>query len=789
MANKAAVGESVGTDAFALHCRGEVRLFCGDTDCTPRSKKGRALLAVLAAEQRPLSRVKIIDLLWSDRREEQARASLRTLLADIKEQFNSRFDDLLVVDRERVALASGVRTDLTDPSLARSAGELFEGLDHIDPELDEWLRVERERWASSGMGTGTAAAVAASAPARERRVHRPVLLIAVLALVVAAAALLAWRPWVAAPEPVLAVLKFRDITGKNALLADGLAEQLRIELAQYPPLGIVAAESSEADLLQGKDARTIADLLDATHLLEGRILPVEGQVQLNLRLIEGDTGKTVWTMGVEASGPAVVMGPNPIVPAIATLVSDVATQAAPKQALLADAQAYQLLFKARSLMNYEADNGQEAREILLQILARYPNFVPALVSAAECTMEMSDHTAHRGLLPLAEARRQAARFAQRAIDVAPNYGPAYGAMAAAYMDTDAMVPYQRRALELSPGSDVEMHNWARVLAYQGNWAGALEQQRRAARLDPLGAVSQWALAEALVNNGRKAEARQVLDRFFARAVTRTMRLQMTASTEIDLFGDWSRAYVAGRLALKEAPDDTWTLRINLWPTLLLYGADPALPFAGAEDSLPYLILTDDEQGVVSRVRSFGAEFWRIGYETSAAAHYLLSKNRADALVAAYDSSRAAGMARDSREFLIPELVVALRRQGRMTDAARLVRAVEKQTVTQKGVAPARAAIGWAITHALAGRREAAIRAMRYAHENIWWTASLILDHPYNLVAFESLRSDPHFIALVRDYDRWVERERKELVRQARESGLTPPAPTAPPRAILRSSRA
>ena len=148
MADRPGTGELIGAGAFALHCRGDVRLYFGDADCTPKSKKSRALLAILAAEQRPLSRLKIIDLLWSDRQEEQARASLRTLLADLKEQFKSHFDDLLVVDRERVALSPGVRTDLNDPSIVRPAGELFEGLDHIDPELDEWLRVERVKWAA-----------------------------------------------------------------------------------------------------------------------------------------------------------------------------------------------------------------------------------------------------------------------------------------------------------------------------------------------------------------------------------------------------------------------------------------------------------------------------------------------------------------------------------------------------------------------------------------------------------------------------------------------------------------
>jgi DNA-binding SARP family transcriptional activator len=122
-----------------------VRLHLGGEDYTPKSKKGRALLAVLAAEERPLTRTKIIDLLWSDRQEEQARASLRTLLSDLREQFGSHFEEVLAVDRERVVLGHRVQDDLAAAAVCRSAGELFEGLDHIDPQLDEWLRLERQR--------------------------------------------------------------------------------------------------------------------------------------------------------------------------------------------------------------------------------------------------------------------------------------------------------------------------------------------------------------------------------------------------------------------------------------------------------------------------------------------------------------------------------------------------------------------------------------------------------------------------------------------------------------------
>ncbi len=68
---------------------------------TLRSRKGRALLAFLAsAKNHESSRAIQIGLLWSDRGHDQARASLRQCLFEIR----SEADGLIIVDGERIAL-------------------------------------------------------------------------------------------------------------------------------------------------------------------------------------------------------------------------------------------------------------------------------------------------------------------------------------------------------------------------------------------------------------------------------------------------------------------------------------------------------------------------------------------------------------------------------------------------------------------------------------------------------------------------------------------------------------
>lgn len=109
-----------------------------DRDVTPRGRKARAIIAYLSTEpDTRISREKLMDLLWGDRREDQARASLRQALREIRQSTG----DLLQADRGHVWIAAGSLT--IDPS--DEASDIFEDLNHITPEFDEWLCAEREQ--------------------------------------------------------------------------------------------------------------------------------------------------------------------------------------------------------------------------------------------------------------------------------------------------------------------------------------------------------------------------------------------------------------------------------------------------------------------------------------------------------------------------------------------------------------------------------------------------------------------------------------------------------------------
>lgn len=82
--------------AFALEDR-------AGADLTPAGRKDRALLAHLAFRGRAVDRDRLAGLLWSERGEAQARASLRQCLVQLKPVAGAEAP-LLIVDRQRIAL-------------------------------------------------------------------------------------------------------------------------------------------------------------------------------------------------------------------------------------------------------------------------------------------------------------------------------------------------------------------------------------------------------------------------------------------------------------------------------------------------------------------------------------------------------------------------------------------------------------------------------------------------------------------------------------------------------------
>ncbi|MFO1060512.1 MAG: BTAD domain-containing putative transcriptional regulator [Dongiaceae bacterium] len=124
---------------------------------TPRGSKAQGLLAYVALQPaRVVTRQQLMGVLWSDRGQAQAQASLRTCLTEIRATFKRGSATILTTAGEEVGLipelvsidAEELVQRAMQPGIMRTSvpawsGDLLTNLDGIDPQFDEWLFFER----------------------------------------------------------------------------------------------------------------------------------------------------------------------------------------------------------------------------------------------------------------------------------------------------------------------------------------------------------------------------------------------------------------------------------------------------------------------------------------------------------------------------------------------------------------------------------------------------------------------------------------------------------------------
>lgn len=154
----------------------------------PRSRKARAILAILALEApAAVPRTRLAELLWSTRGDEQARGSLRQALHELQDVLRPVGPNLIQAGRESVRLhpdqvwidATALLRAVRDrpESLDLLNAELLADLGGLDPAFDVWLAERRQRFREATLAAAQAALSAARLPAAIIQAARRVLAI------------------------------------------------------------------------------------------------------------------------------------------------------------------------------------------------------------------------------------------------------------------------------------------------------------------------------------------------------------------------------------------------------------------------------------------------------------------------------------------------------------------------------------------------------------------------------------------------------------------------------------
>ncbi len=108
-------------------------------------------------------------------------------------------------------------------------------------------------------------------------------------------------------RPCVAVLPFANLSGDATqdYIGEGMADDLITELTRFRWFDVVARDSSFAYQDRAANTQLIASELDVDYILEGSVRMARPRIRVSAQLIDGETGRLVWTDQFDGSMDAI----------------------------------------------------------------------------------------------------------------------------------------------------------------------------------------------------------------------------------------------------------------------------------------------------------------------------------------------------------------------------------------------------------------------------------------------------------------------------------------------------
>jgi TolB-like protein/Tfp pilus assembly protein PilF len=357
---------------------------------------------------------------------------------------------------------------------------------------------------------------------RSQKVKRPA---AILATSLAAVVALVAVVWVGihkqAPSPIsvgnsasvrsLAVLPLANYSGdtNQDYFADGMTETLIADLTQIRALDVRSRTSVGQYKGTQKPIPQIAKELHVDAIVEGSVMRVGNQVRITAQLIDAATDHHLWATNYDRDITDVLRLQAEVAQDIASAVQVTLTpqeKAKLAVARIVNPAAFDAYLKGRQYWYQFTPEGlQKAKEASLEAIQIDPEYAPAYAMLADCYVVL----ANMGLLPPAIAYGKAKEALAKALTLDES-SDALRAQAAVdlFFDWDwpATKQHLDRAFELKP-NDGETHSlYSDYAAAMGQFDAALPHARRSAELEPMVPMASFEVPWVLYLQRRYGES-------------------------------------------------------------------------------------------------------------------------------------------------------------------------------------------------------------------------------------------------------------------------------------------
>lgn len=477
------------------------------------NQRGRMVLALLSlAPGESIKREQISRLLWPGRFPQQARASLRQCLHDLNRQLQPCGSDILRLSHARVAInPSRISTDLEALETALTGGdaqtatrllteaasdELLSNLGSGEP-LESWLAARRLQIESRLKILADRLSATLSAAGNLRAAEDLTN---------------AWRlrekPSPRQKRNGIAVLPFEqhDQVGGEFFLAEGVVDELSAHLGNIPDIAVVGRTSVNALTGLGLTLPELAAKLNVSHLIEGMVRRTSTGVYITIQLIEGATGREIWSGRLEGTIEGFLdareMFSRQIVANLCKALG-IDMSSSLQRRMTLNREAYALYLQGRSLVQRSMSEGAVAKaiELLGQSLALDPEFAECWTALAEAHIHTAVYTP---CLDRVARSEQAATCAQRALELDPGQGHALAILGIhqwTRFNPARALEFALEAHQLEPNNADVTVRLGSFLLYLGRTRAALPYIAAAIEQDPVYGRNYAMLCIAHLNMG------------------------------------------------------------------------------------------------------------------------------------------------------------------------------------------------------------------------------------------------------------------------------------------------
>jgi TolB-like protein/DNA-binding winged helix-turn-helix (wHTH) protein len=297
----------------------------------------------------------------------------------------------------------------------------------------------------------------------------------------------------------LAILPLQNLSSdpKQDYFADGMTEELTVDLGQVSALRVISRTSSMVYKNSKKSVPDIAQELKVEGVVEGSVVREDNEVRITAQLIDARSDHHVWARSYTRGLSNILVLQREVAQEIADAISiELSPQekARLQRTGTVDIEAQDEYLLGSHLVS--VGDPQQALPYLRNAVEKAPEFAQAYAALSHTYALLGGD----GLIPYMEAFSKAKASAVKAIELDDGLSDGHLALAdaVANLDWDWVKQEQelKRALELNPSGASAHWSYAFALEKLGRTDEALAQLRIMQQLDPVSSQSAAATVEA-----------------------------------------------------------------------------------------------------------------------------------------------------------------------------------------------------------------------------------------------------------------------------------------------------